>query len=466
MYEKQHTLQQPVSVSGIGLHTGKEVTMTFNPAPENHGFVFRRVDMPGSPTVRADVDLVVDTRRGTTIEENGARVHTVEHTLAALAGLQIDNCLIDLDGPEPPIMDGSAKHFMEALQSAGMVEQDADREFIIIDQPIHYYENERQVDLAALPMDDFRVTVMIDYNSPVLGIQHATLMNIDQFPAEYAASRTFCFLHELEQLSAAGLIKGGDLDNAIVVVDKEVSKQELDRLAHLFQKPNIEVLDEGILNNIELRYRNEPARHKLLDLIGDLALVGSPIKSQILAARPGHKANVEFARKIKTLAKHKKIQKKYQTKESAAGVVFDINAITKILPHRYPFLLVDKITSFSETEIEGIKNVTMNEPYFQGHFPGNPVMPGVLQLEAMAQVGGILLLNKVPNPDNVWVYLLAFNNARFRKMVIPGDTIVFKLQMDSLKRNICKMQGKGYVDGKIVCEAELIAGVVDKDKGY
>lgn len=466
MYEKQHTLTQPVTVTGRGLHTGASATMTFNPAPEHHGYVFRRIDLPGMPTVRADVDLVVDTQRGTTIEENGARVHTVEHTLAALAGLQIDNCLIDLDGPEPPIMDGSAKHFIEALQTAGLVEQEADREFFVIDQPIHYHENDRQVDLAAMPMDDFRVTVMIDYNSPVLGIQHATLMNIEQFPAEFAASRTFCFLHELEQLAAAGLIKGGDLDNAIVVVDKEVNKVELERLAHLFQKPNIEVLEEGILNNIELRYRNEPARHKLLDLIGDLALIGAPIKAQILAARPGHKANVEFARKIKSLIKQKKIQKKYQTKEAASGVVFDINAITKILPHRYPFLLVDKITAFSENEIEGIKNVTMNEPYFQGHFPGNPVMPGVLQLEAMAQVGGILLLNKVPNPDQVWVYLIAFNNARFRKMVIPGDTIVFKLQLESLKRNICKMQGKGYVDGKVVCEAELIAGVVDKDKGY
>jgi UDP-3-O-[3-hydroxymyristoyl] N-acetylglucosamine deacetylase/3-hydroxyacyl-[acyl-carrier-protein] dehydratase len=464
MYEKQHTIQQTVTVKGVGLHTGQPVTMTFNPAPENHGFVFRRVDLPGMPTIRADVDLVVETLRGTTLEENGARIHTVEHTLAALAGLQIDNCLIDIDGPEPPIMDGSAKEFIEALQSAGMEQQSADREFFVIDQPIHYYENDRQVDLAALPMDDFRVTVMIDYNSPVLGIQHATLMNLEEFPSEFGNSRTFVFLHELEQLAAQGLIKGGDLDNALVVVDREVSEEELDRLASLFQKPKLAVLEEGILNNVELRHRNEPARHKLLDVMGDLALIGAPIKSQILAARPGHKANVEFAKKIKSLIKQKKIQKKYQTK-AAEGVVFDINAISKILPHRYPFLLVDKITSFSENEIEGVKNVTMNEPYFQGHFPGNPVMPGVLQLEAMAQVGGILLLNKVPNPENVWVYFLAINNARFKKMVIPGDVITFKLQLDSLKRNICKMVGKGYVDGKVVCEAELIAGVVDKEKG-
>jgi UDP-3-O-[3-hydroxymyristoyl] N-acetylglucosamine deacetylase/3-hydroxyacyl-[acyl-carrier-protein] dehydratase len=414
--------------------------------------------------VAADCDLVVDTQRGTTIEQNGARVHTVEHTLAALAGLQIDNCLIDLDGPEPPIMDGSSMSFIAALQSAGLIEQAADREFFVVEQPIHYYENDRQVDLAALPMDDFRVTVMIDYNSPVLGSQHATLLNIENFANEFADSRTFCFLHELEHLASAGLIKGGDINNAIVVVDREVNQEELDRLATIFDKPDIEVAEEGILNNIELRHRNEPARHKLLDLIGDLALVGAPIKGQILAARPGHKANVELAKKIKSLLKQKKIQKKYQQGPQTAGVVFDINAIQKILPHRYPFLLVDKITAFSENEIEGVKNVTFNEPYFTGHFPGNPVMPGVLQLEAMAQVGGILLLNKVENPENVWVYFLAINNARFKKMVIPGDVITFKLQLDGLKRNICKMTGKGYVDGKLVCEAELVAGLVDKNK--
>lgn len=463
MYEKQHTIQQPVSVTGVGLHTGKPATMTFNPAPENHGYVFRRTDLPGAPMVAADVDNVVDTQRGTTIEANGARVHTVEHTLAALAGLQIDNCLIDLDGPEPPIMDGSSVNFIEALMRAGLHEQQADREFFVVDQPIHYYESDRQVDLAALPMDDFRVTVMIDYNSPVLGSQHATMLNIENFATEFADSRTFCFLHELEALANAGLIKGGDINNAIVVVDREVTPSELERLSTLFERPNIEVAEEGILNNIDLRHRNEPARHKLLDLIGDLALIGAPLKGQILAARPGHKANVEFARKIKSLLKQKKIQKKYQQKE-ADGVIFDINAIQKILPHRYPFLLVDKITAFSENEISGVKNVTMNEPYFQGHFPGNPVMPGVLQLEAMAQVGGILLLNKVENPEKVWVYFLAINNARFKKMVIPGDVITFKLQLDSLKRNICKMYGKAYVEGKLVCEAELVAAVVDKDK--
>lgn len=462
MYDKQHTILQPVTVSGIGLHTGKPATMTFYPAPENHGYVFRRVDMEGSPMVPADVDNVVDTQRGTTIEANGARVHTVEHTLAALAGLQIDNCLIELDGPEPPIMDGSSIAFIEALNGAGLHEQQADREYFVVDQPIHYYESDRQVDLAALPMDDFRVTVMIDYNSPVLGPQHATLLNIENFASEFANSRTFCFLHELEALASAGLIKGGDINNAIVVVDREVTPVELDRLAVLFERPNIQVAEEGILNNIDLRHRNEPARHKLLDLIGDLALIGAPLKGQILAARPGHKANVELAKRIKSLLKQKKIQKKYQQGASSDGVIFDINAISKILPHRYPFLLVDKIVAFSENEIEGVKNVTFNEPFFQGHFPGNPVMPGVLQLEAMGQVGGILLLNKVENPENVWVYFVGMNNIRFKKPVIPGDVLHMKLQMDSLRRGMCKMFGKAYVNGKLVCEAELTAAVVEK----
>ena len=311
-------------------------------------------------------------------------------------------------------------------------------------------------------MEDFRVTVMIDYNSDVLGSQHATLINIDQFEKEFADSRTFCFLHELEQLVEAGLVKGGDLDNAIVIVDKEVNDEELERLSGIFQKPDIKVAQEGILNNLELRYRNEPARHKQLDLIGDLALIGGPVKAQILAARPGHKANVEFAKKIKSQIKQRKIQKKYQGKE-AEGVVFDINAIQKILPHRYPFLLIDKVTEFTENEIKAVKNVTMNEPFFQGHFPGNPVMPGVLQIEAMAQAGGILLLNQVEQPDAFWVDFLAINNARFKKMVIPGDILHFTLTMDTFKRNICKMQGKGYVNGKVVCEADLVAALVKKE---
>jgi UDP-3-O-[3-hydroxymyristoyl] N-acetylglucosamine deacetylase/3-hydroxyacyl-[acyl-carrier-protein] dehydratase len=461
MYEKQHTIKDSITISGVGLHTGEAVNLTFHPAPENHGFVFRRIDLPGSPLIRADVDNVYDTSRGTSLEENGARVQTVEHVLAALAGLEIDNALIDLDAPETPILDGSSALFVDTLKKAGFVEQSADRHFFLVDQPIHYFETDRHVDIIALPQDTFRVTVMIDYNSPVLGSQHATMMDIRNFENDFAPSRTFCFLHELEMLVSAGLIKGGDLNNAIVVVDKEISKAELDHLSTLFNRPNIQVAKEGILNNLELRYTNEPARHKLLDMVGDLALIGAPLKAQVMAARPGHAANVAFGKKVKSLIKQKKITQKYRG-SLHNGVVFDINAIQKILPHRYPFLLVDKITSFSEKNIEGIKNVTINEPFFVGHFEGNPIMPGVLQLEAMAQVGGILLLNMVENPQDVWVYFLAIDNARFKKPVIPGDTLVFKLELQSLKRNICKMIGKAYVDEVLVCEADLVASFVKK----
>jgi UDP-3-O-[3-hydroxymyristoyl] N-acetylglucosamine deacetylase/3-hydroxyacyl-[acyl-carrier-protein] dehydratase len=464
MFTKQHTIGKSVTVSGIGLHTGVEVSMTFHPAEENHGFVFCRTDMPGSPRVRADVDNVIDTLRGTTLSENGAQVHTVEHTLAALVGLQIDNVLIALDGPEPPVMDGSSAVYLAALKSAGIIEQEADREFFVLEEALHYAEPDRGVDIAALPQDDLRITVMVDYNSPVLGSQHATLVNIEDFEKEFAPSRTFCFLHELEMLVEKGLIRGGDLNNAIVIVDREIDEAQIKKLALLFNRDFITVAKEGILNNTELRFRNEPARHKLLDLLGDLALAGVVVKGQIIAARPGHAANVEFARKIKNLYKQQKIARKFKTGQSKNGVVFDINAIHNILPHRYPFLLVDKVTSFSEKHIEGIKNVTINEPFFVGHFEGNPIMPGVLQLEAMAQIGGILLLNTIDNPKNVWVYFLAIDNARFKKPVIPGDTLHFKLELKSIKRNICMLSGKAYVDGALVCEADLVSSFVKKDK--
>ncbi|MCB9230301.1 MAG: bifunctional UDP-3-O-[3-hydroxymyristoyl] N-acetylglucosamine deacetylase/3-hydroxyacyl-ACP dehydratase [Bacteroidia bacterium] len=463
MYEKQHTIEKEISIAGVGLHTGETVNLTFKPAPENHGYVFKRIDLPGGPEVKALVEYVVDTSRGTTIADGEAKVHTVEHTLAALAGLQIDNVLIELDGPEPPVMDGSSLSFVKILKQAGLKEQKANREYFVVDTPIHFHENGHQVDLAALPLDDFRVTVMVDYNSPVLGSQHATLLGIEKFEDDFASSRTFCFLHELEQLVDAGLIRGGNLDNAIVVVDKAVNEAEIERLSSLFNVPKLEVAEEGILNNIELRHRNEPARHKLLDLVGDLALVGAPIKAQILAARPGHRANVEFARKIKSAIESKKLIKRYSSNTNQ-DFIFDVNAIAKILPHRYPFLLVDRITAFSENKIEGYKNVTFNEPFFQGHFPNNPVMPGVLQLEAMGQVGGILLLNTVPDPDKVWVYFLAMNDVRFKKPVVPGDTLHFKLELVSLRRNICKMQGQGFVNGKLVVQAELTAALVDREE--
>jgi UDP-3-O-[3-hydroxymyristoyl] N-acetylglucosamine deacetylase/3-hydroxyacyl-[acyl-carrier-protein] dehydratase len=459
---KQHTIQKSVSVAGIGLHTGVAVNMTFKPAPPDHGFVFRRLDLESHPLVKADVDNVIDTSRGTTLAEKGAQIHTVEHTLAALAGMQIDNVLIELDGPEPPIMDGSAKAFTLALQEAGREEQHAEREVFVIETPVHYREGERSVELAALPSETFHASVMIDYNSRVLPPQHVSLPEMDDFPKYFADARTFVFLHELEALAEADLIKGGDLENAIVLVDREISQEEMDRLAKLLNKPKVEVR-RGILNNVGLRYDDEPARHKMLDLIGDLALIGTPIQGHIMAARPGHKANVELAKKIKAQIKQKRITEKFQA-EKVQGVVFDINAIQKILPHRYPFLLVDKITHFSEESIIGIKNVTVNEPFFQGHFEGNPIMPGVLQLEAMAQVGGVLLLNTVEDPSTVWVYFVAIDNARFKKPVIPGDTLTFKLEMVALKRGICKMKGKALVDGKIVCSADLVASLVPKNK--
>jgi UDP-3-O-[3-hydroxymyristoyl] N-acetylglucosamine deacetylase / 3-hydroxyacyl-[acyl-carrier-protein] dehydratase len=459
---KQHTIKKAVTISGVGLHTGVQANMTFLPARPNHGIKFQRVDLPGQPIVDADVDNVVDLSRGTTIEQNGARINTVEHTLASLVGCEIDNILIQLDGPEPPIMDGSSQLFVEALQSAGFEEQNALRNFFEVPESIHYKEGSRNVEIAALPLNDYRVTVMVDYNSPVLGSQHASLTDIKEFSKEIASCRTFCFLHELEMLYKNNLIKGGDLNNAIVVVDRVVKDEELDHLAKLFNKAKVEVKKEGILNNVELRCKNEPARHKLLDLIGDLALAGRPIKAQILAARPGHAANVAFAKKIKKAMQNSK--NSIPAYDPKLPPVLDINQITKILPHSYPFRLVDKIFYMDEKVVGGVKNVTINEPFFQGHFPGNPVMPGVLQLEAMAQTGGILVLNTVPDPENYWTYLLGFESSRFRKMVVPGDTLIFKCELIApIKRGIAKMHGQAFVGNNLVCEAVVTASIVRKD---
>lgn len=460
---KQQTIRKQVTLSGVGLHTGVQTNVTFLPAKPGHGIKFQRVDLPGSPIIDADCDNVVDVSRGTTIEQSGARVSTIEHTLAATVGLEIDNLLIQLDGPECPIMDGSSKPFIDILKQGETEVQNALRDFYEVQDTIFYRDASRNVEIAALPLDDYRVTVMIDYNSPVLGSQHATLNDIRQFEKEIASCRTFCFLHELEMLWKNNLIKGGDLNNAIVIVDRVVQDNELANIAKMLNKPKVQVKEEGILNNVELHYKNEPARHKLLDIIGDLALAGRPLKAQVLAARPGHAANVAFAKKLKK-AMQQADKKGIHRYNPNLPPVMDINTVAAMLPHRYPFLLIDKIIYLDSESVVGVKNVTFNEPYFQGHFPRNPVMPGVLQIEAMAQVGGILVLSTVPDPENYWTYFLGIENMRFRKMILPGDTLVIQCDLLApIKRGIVKMYGRAFVGNTLVCEGTMTASIVRKE---
>lgn len=467
MLVQQHTIKKAVTMSGVGLHTGVQTTMTFKPAPEHYGIRFRRVDMGGAPEIPADVDHVLDVARGTTIGIGDARVHTVEHVLAAIVGLQVDNIIIDLDNIEPPIADGSAKPFVDMLLDAGVQEQEAPKDYLIIDQTIRYQNEEKGVDIVALPTDDFRLTVMVDYHNPALGSQHTGLFSLEkEFVTEFASARTFCFLHEVEILYDQGLIKGGNIDNAIVIVDRDLSDNELRKLTNKLGISHSVILgNSGVLNDRKLHYRNEPARHKLVDLMGDLALIGAPLKAQILAARPGHASNIEFARKVRKLYQQKKLVKKYQH-EKKEGVIFDINAIHRILPHRYPFLLVDKIIDFQLDErVVGVKNVTLNEPFFAGHFPGQPVMPGVLIIEALAQAGGILMLNGLDNPGNKLVYFMSINNVKFRRPVVPGDQLILDVEMVSRRSKFIQIRGKAYVDGALVAEGEFSAAIVDRENG-
>lgn len=460
--DKQHTLKSDVSISGTGLHTGIMADLTLKPANPGFGFQFQRVDLPNKPIIKADCDLVTDTSRGTTLESNGAKVSTVEHVLAALVGMGIDNCLIEINGPEIPIMDGSSEPFVELIEEVGMLEQDAAKVWYSIDQNIYHYDETKRVEMVVMPALEYQITTLIDFNSQVLGTQHAELKSMQKFKEKIAPCRTFCFLHELEMLIEHNLIKGGDVNNAIVIVDKPVDDNEMERLKKIFKKDNIEVKSEGYLNNLELRFPNEPARHKLLDVVGDLALIGYPIKGRIIANRPGHSSNVEFARKIKQYIKKNKHTKDVPTYDPVQPPVYDLQFIEKKLPHRFPFLLVDKIIELTDTKIVGIKNVTFNEWFFQGHFPGNPVMPGVLQIEALAQCGGILAIN-LSGEGQYDTYFLKIDNCKFKQMVRPGDTMILKMELSApIRRGICEMKGTVYVANKVATEADLVAQIIKR----
>jgi UDP-3-O-[3-hydroxymyristoyl] N-acetylglucosamine deacetylase/3-hydroxyacyl-[acyl-carrier-protein] dehydratase len=465
MAEKQTTLKAPISFSGKGLNKVKEVNLTFKPAPDSHGYIFKRVDLPGQPIINALAENVVETSRGTVIEENGARISTIEHVLAAFVGMKIDNVLIEVDGPEAPILDGSAIEFATAIEKTGKVDQETDRKYFILKEKLEYYDEEHGIHIIAYPDKIQSLNVLIDYNSKVLGNQYASLEELENFKEEIAPCRTFVFLHEIEYLAKNNLIKGGDVDNAIIIVDRQVSQEELDRLANLFNKPKVKVQPEGILNNVDLRFANEPARHKLLDLMGDLALVGRWFKAKIIATRPGHQSNNEFARALRQVMKKEAIQKQIPVYNPNISALLDINEIKKRLPHRYPFLLVDKVIHMDEKSVVGIKNVTMNEPFFLGHFPEEPVMPGVLLVEASAQVGGMLVMGTVPDPENYSTYFLKVDKVKFKRKVVPGDTLILKVNLlEPIRRGIALVYSEVFVGNQLVMEGELMAQIV-KTKG-
>ncbi len=457
---KQRTISKEVSLQGVGLHTGNEVTLTFKPAQNNTGYCFVRTDIEGNPMVEADVNYVVTTQRGTNLEKDGVTIQTSEHVLAACVGLEIDNIIIELDAAEPPIMDGSSKFFVKALEEAGIEEQECDREEFVVTDVIRYHDEQSGSEILVMPSDEYQVTAMVDFGTKVLGTQNASLQKLSDFKSEISNARTFSFLHELETLLEHGLIKGGDLNNAIVYVDKELSPETMDKLRVAFKKDNIAVKPNGVLDNLTLHYPNEAARHKLLDVIGDLALVGTRIRGKVIANKPGHYVNTQFAKKLSKIIKTEKRNNvpKYDLDKEP---LMDVNEIMNILPHRPPFILVDKIIELTSDTVVGVKNVTMNEPFFVGHFPGKPVMPGVLQVEAMAQTGGILALKSVPDPENYLTFFMKIDNVKFKRQVVPGDTLVFKLELLSpIRRGICQMQGYAYVNGKLVTEAILMAQIV------
>lgn len=462
MSQNQQTIKKEVSLSGVGLHTGRKVTMTFKPAPINHGYAFERIDLEGHPIIEATANYVVTTQRGTNLEKNGVHINTSEHVLAAAYALGIDNLIIQMDAPEPPIMDGSSKFFIEALEKGGILEQDAERDEYIVKDIISYKDPETGSELILMPADEYQVTTMVDFGTKILGTQNASLTTLSDFKEEIAAARTFSFLHEIEMLLENDLIKGGDLNNAIVYVDKEISDETTDRLKKIFKKESISVKPNGILDNLTLHWANEAARHKLLDVVGDLALVGTRIRGKIIANKPGHLVNTLFAKKLAKIIKTEKRNKVPQFDLNEPPLM-DVNQIMNILPHRPPFLLIDKILELTDTTVTGMKNVTMNEPFFVGHFPGAPVMPGVLQVEAMAQCGGILVLSTVPDPENYLTYFMKMENVKFKQKVLPGDTLIFSCELITpIRRGICHMQAYAYANNKLVAEAQLMAQIAKK----